>query len=144
MATATKAPSEKKKGPDYGLKKVKPVAEGVELEKILPPEPAVTRSHGFKELKANLLALQDSPNEPFEVAHYSARPGTEENPSGARKIVHRLLLPPTEKERIAAPAVNEEHKEAYYDIEWRSADYDGSDREGSVVIAMYVVPNGTS
>lgn len=130
-----------KKGPDFKLKAIKPTGEGTDLADVIPPEPAATRSHGFKELKANLLALQDHPNEPYEVAHYAARPGSDENPSGAKAIVKRLLMPVGEKGRIAAPAIPEGADGAYYDIEWRSADYDGSDREGSVVIAMFVVPN---
>lgn len=137
MATA---PKRERKGPDFKLKKLKPVAEGSDLAEIIPPEPPVTRSHSFKELKDNLLELQKHPNEPYEVAHYAARPGSDENPSGAKAIVKRLLLPAGAEGRIVAPAVNEDDKGAYYDIEWRSADYDGSDREGSVVIAMYVVP----
>jgi len=135
---ATPNNKKEKRGPDFALKAVSVVGEGDELEKIIPPEPERTRSGGHKQLKDNLLALQEHPNEAYEVAHYAARPGSDENPTGAKKVVRQLMLKAGEKGRIAAPSPANEGE--FYDIEWRSASYDGSDREGSVVIAMYVVP----
>ncbi len=139
-APKTEAKTEEKKpkaGPDFTLKAITVIGEGVTLEQVAPPEPMRTRSVAHSELKANLLKLQETPNTPFEVAHYAARPGSDENPSGAKKIVNQLLLPPGEKGKINPPAIGDDN--GWYDIEWRSADYDGSDRKGSVVIAMYVV-----
>lgn len=135
MATPGKPKPAPKAAPDFALKPITPIGEGVELSALIPPERTRTRNVRHAEIIANLQALQDHPNEPYEIAHYAARPGSDENPSGAKKIVQRLLLPPGTDDRIAAPEVE---GEGYYDIEWRSANYDGSDRKGSVIVAMFV------
>lgn len=146
MATPKKPDAEKtRKGPDYGLKPATvsdaPVQDGVtpDLSMILLPNPTRTRVEHRTQLQENLLALQEQPGVPFEVVHYAARPGTEENPSGARKIVSRILLPAGDKNRIALPPSSNEAVSGYYDVEWRDAAYDGGERTGSVVIAMWVV-----
>ncbi len=125
-AKAKGASNGEKKGPSYELRKAAVVEteEGV----ALAPNPPRTRSTSREELIANLRAIQETPNEWFEVVAYAARNGTETNPSGARKVVASIF-----EKKIKTP-----DGAGDYDIEWRDAGYDGTDREGSVVLAMFV------
>lgn len=118
-----------KKGPSYELRKATVVQteEGV----ALPPNPQRTRVASREELVNNLLTIQSTPNEWFEVVAYAARNGSDKNPSGARKVVASIL-----GGAIKTPDVQD--GAGSYDIEWRDAKYDGSDREGSVVLAMFI------
>lgn len=134
MATPKKPEDEKtRKGPDYELK------PATLIDGELPPNPQRTRTESRTLLAENMLALQEHPNLPFEVVHYAAKPGSEANPTGARKIVSRILLPAGDKDRIVLPAAQVEGVVGYYDVEWRDAAYDGGERTGSVVIATWVV-----
>lgn len=109
--------------PSYALKVLK------DLE--LPPEPKVTRSaeSHYAQVLINLEKLMAKPERWGEIAVYHAKPGSEKNPSGARKVAQKLL-----SGEVALPTTDDGWG---FDIEWRSATYDGSDREGSVVLARY-------
>ncbi len=132
MAVPKKAPAEKvgatratPKGPSFELKKAV-----VQDDNTLPPNPPRSRTVSREELITNMLAIQESPNEWYEIAHYAARAGTAEKPGGARKVVDAFL-----SGKVKAPEGAGE-----YDIEWRDAKYDGGVREGSVVLALFI-PN---
>lgn len=131
-AAANGAKAEKK-GPNFALKKVKALVtgeneEGVEVTAPAPNKPR-TRTVSREELIANLLKLQDNPNEWYEIAEYAARAGTEEKPGGGRKVVAAFV-----DGKIVAPEGDGE-----YEMDWRDASYDGSARKGSVVVAVYWV-----
>jgi len=117
----TKAPVPQ---PDFGIK-------FLDIEE-LPEEPARTRNASYSEVKANLLKLQETPNRWAEVAYYNAKNGSDANPTGAKKVVGKFL-----DGSVKPPASGEDGGE--YDLEYRSAKYDGSERKGSVVLARYVV-----
>lgn len=128
MATPVKpaAPATAPKAqPNYKLKLLKPGT-------VLPPNPQRTRVVNYEEVINNLIALQKTPNRWAEVAHYAAKPGSDKNPTGAKKVVGKFL-----DQSIKAP-VSEEYPNAEYDFEWRVANYDESDREGTVVLAMFI------
>jgi hypothetical protein len=118
-ATTKAAP----KGPSFELKKAV-----VQEDNTLPPNPARSRTVNREELIANMVAIQESPNEWYEIAHYAARAGSAEKPGGARKVVDAFL-----SGKVKAPEGAGE-----YDIEWRDAGYDGGGRKGSVVLAQFI------
>ena len=109
--------------PNYGLKLIK--------NDELPDEPKPRRdtSGAYPLVIANLEKLKAKPGRWGEIAHYNAKPGSEKNPGGARKVAQKLLS--------GAIALPEAEDGWGFDIEWRSAHYDGSDRKGSVVLARY-------
>lgn len=139
MPTATKAKPEaakaEKKGPNFALKAVKALAEvqvddgegGTVTVTAPAPNKPRTRTVSREELIANLRKLQTNPNKWYEIAEYAARAGTEEKPGGGRKVVQAFV-----NGRIVAP-----EGEGEYEMDWRDASYDGSDRKGSVVVAVY-------
>lgn len=134
MATAPKpaaAPKVEKAAPNFKMKLLKTGTE-------LPPNPARTRNVSYTEVIDNLVTLQKTPDRWAEIAHYNAKPGSDKNPTGAKKVVAKFL-----DGSLKAPT-SEESPEAEYDFEWRLANYDGSDREGTVVLAMFIAsPEGT-
>lgn len=64
-----------------------------------------------------------------EIRHYASKPGSEKNPGGARKAAAKLL---------SGDVTLPECEEGWgFDVEWRNAWYDGSDRQGTVLIVRY-------
>lgn len=109
----------------------------VELKKIgkeLPPEPARQGYQlGREEIVNTILATAKEPDEWFEIVHYSTRNGSDNNPGGARKMVAAIV-----DGSVALPQVEDAPDGAYFDVEYRNANYDGSGRTGSVLIARFV------
>lgn len=112
-------------GPVVGLKAVN--TSVLQEDGSLPPEHEGRAGVGLAAILDTLRELQEHPNEWFEIVQYSARPGTEDKPGGARKTCARFL-----NGQYVAPEGPGE-----YDLDWRSANYDGSGRKGSVLLGMY-------
>lgn len=143
MASATKtkdkAADKPKEAPDAEVteSKAKRPGPSVELKKIgkeLPPEPARQGYQlGREEIVNTILATAQEPDEWFEIVHYSTRNGSDKNPGGARKMVTAIV-----DGSVALPKVEDAPEGAFFDVEFRNANYDGSGRNGSVLIARFV------
>lgn len=107
--------------------------KGEHLVKIgaeLPELPQRTRTEGYSEIVANLAAIQEAPNEWFQVWSWASGLGSENKPQGAKKaelafVNEKVALPPL------ADGVTGE-----YEIEARPGIVDGK-RKGSVLYAKF-------
>lgn len=124
-AAEAKESKGKRPGPSVELKKI---------GKELPPEPQRQGYQlGREAIVETILATAQEPDEWFEIVHYSTRNGSEKNPGGARKMVAAIV-----DRSVVLPEVEDAPEGAYFDVEFRNANYDGSGRTGSVLIARFV------
>jgi hypothetical protein len=133
MATATKAATSKAAPKDDGEKKARNAPQiGLlkEVGEVFPDEPAGGGYQiGTDAIMETLRAVAEHPGKVFEVVHYATKNGSEANPGGARKLVQKFL-----DGKLVAPEI----EGGYFELEYRSARYDGGGRDGSVMLAKFV------
>lgn len=143
-ATKTKDESKSASKPAAKDEKVKKARQGpkVGLREIGKELPANPGRSGYQlnrdEIIASIFTTADTPDTWFEVVHYSTRNGSEENPGGARKMDQAIAAG-----TVAIPEVENAPEGAYFETDFRNANYDGSDRAGSVLVARFVTEADT-
>jgi hypothetical protein len=127
-------PAAEENGKESKGKRPGPSVELKKIGKELPPKPARQGYQlGREEIVNTILATAQEPDEWFEIVHYSTRNGSDKNPGGARKMVAAIV-----DGSVALPSVEDAPEGAFFDVEFRNANYDGSGRTGSVLIARFV------
>ena len=95
------------------------------------PKPKLDVTNQYK----TVLAAMEKAQAPkvrgnwVEIRHYASKAGSEKNPGGARKAAVALL-----SGSVTLPECEDGWG---FDVEWRNAWYDGSDRKGTSLLVRY-------
>lgn len=95
------------------------------------PKPKVDPTGQYKTILESMVKAQGAKAREkwVEIRHYTSKPGSEKNPGGARKAAAKL---------ISGDVKLPECEDGWgFDIDWRNAWYDGSTREGTVLVVRY-------